>query len=384
MKPIPYGRQHIDEKDIAAVIETLQSDYLTQGPKVAEFEEAFAKYVGAQFAIAVSNGTAALHLAGIALNVQKGQKVLTSPITFAATANAMLYSGAEVDFVDIHPETYTIDLDLLEQKLATAPKGTYAGVLPIDFAGFPVDMERLRKMANNYNLWIIEDACHAPGAYFTDSMGEQVKCGSGVYSDLTVFSFHPVKHIACGEGGMITTNDEKLYQQLCDLRTHGITRDPDRMRENHGGWYHEMHILGYNYRLPDLNCALGITQLAKADEGMKRRQEIASRYAAAFKDHPNIRVQTRSEERFNAYHLFVIRVPKRKEFYDYMREHQIYCQIHYLPCHLHPYYQDLGWKRGDLHVAEKYYEECITLPIFPSLTDDEQNYVIEKTLNFFA
>jgi UDP-4-amino-4,6-dideoxy-N-acetyl-beta-L-altrosamine transaminase len=373
---IPYGRQNITQEDIDAVVETLKHDFLTQGPKVQEFEEKFAEYVGAKYACAVSNGTAALHLAGLALGAKKGQKIITTPITFAATANSMLYCGAEVEFVDINPDTYLIDLDLVEDKLRSHPKGTFSGVIPVDFTGLPINSERLRKLADKYDLWIIEDACHAPGGYFNDSKGTKVYCGNGTYSDLTCFSFHPVKHIACGEGGMITTNNKELHTAVMRLRTHGIRKD--NMIENHGGWYHEMHDLGYNYRLPDINCALGVTQLKKADAGMLRRHEIADKYREAFKGLNFVKTQKQPEGSFNAYHLFVIEVEQRKKTYDYLRENGIFAQIHYIPTHLHPYYQKLGWKKGDFPHAEKYYENCISLPMFPTLTDEEQDYVIEK------
>lgn len=381
-KPIPYGRQSIDQEDIDAVIETLKSDWLTQGPKVKEFEIDFAAYVGSKYAVACSNGTAALHLSNLALGVEPGQKVLTTPITFAATANSVLYCGAEVDFVDIDPDTYLIDLDKVEEKLKNSPKGTYSGIIPVDFTGLPVDTERLKSIADQYGLWIIEDACHAPGGYFIDSDNSKVKCGSGIYSDLTCFSFHPVKHIASGEGGMITTNDEELYKKLLLFRTHGITKE--NMIEDHGGWYHEMHELGFNYRLPDLNCALGIAQLRKADKGLERRIEIATKYTSAFENVSGIKVQHQPEGFFNAWHLYVIEVADRNGLYDYLREHQIFAQIHYIPAHLHPFYKQKGWKLGDLPNAELYYESCISLPMFPSLTDEEQRYVIDKVLSFVS
>jgi dTDP-4-amino-4,6-dideoxygalactose transaminase len=229
-------------------------------------------------------------------------------------------------------------------------------------------------------LWIIEDACHAPGAYFTDSIGRRILCGSGIYSNLSCFSFHPVKHIACGEGGMITTNDEALYKKLIQLRTHGISRE--NMPEEKGAWFHEMQILGYNYRLPDLNCALGISQLAKADKGLARRHEIAANYTNAFSGISQIKIQKQPHEFSNAWHLFIIEVEKRKELYDFLKTKNIYSQVHYIPVHLHPYYQSLGWKAGDFPVAEKYYSQCLTLPLYPALTDEEQQYVINSVLEF--
>lgn len=378
---IPYGKQTIDQSDIDAVVKALNSDFLTQGPLVAEFEEKFARYVGARYAVACSNGTAALHLCGLALNVKPGQKIITTPITFAASANAFLYCGAEIDFVDINPQTFLMDLDLLEQKLRQAPAGTYAGVVPVDFTGLPVNTEKLKKLADEFGFWIVEDACHAPGGYFINSHKETVLCGSGIYSDLTCFSFHPVKHIACGEGGMVTTNNPDLYKRLQVLRTHGISRES--MPETEGGWYHEMQVLGYNYRLPDLNCALGISQLIKAEKGLARRREIAQRYFESLGGATDIRFQLQPEHFFNAWHLFVIRTSRRRALYDYLKTKNIYTQIHYIPVHTHPYYQQMGWKKGDFPRAESYYDECLSLPLYPGLTNEEQEYVISCILSFF-
>jgi UDP-4-amino-4,6-dideoxy-N-acetyl-beta-L-altrosamine transaminase len=380
-KPIPYGRQHIDEKDIEAVVSTLKSDFLTTGPKVKEFEDKFAEYVGAKYAVAVSNGTAALHLSCLALGLKPGQKVLTTPITFAASSNCVLYCGADDEFCDIDRDTYLIDIEAVEAKLAEHPKGTYAGIIPVDFTGLPVNTEALRKLADEHDLWIIEDACHAPGAYYIDSKGQKISAGGGTYSDLTCFSFHPVQHLASGEGGRVTTNDEDLYKSIRQLRTHGIRNT--NMDENHGGWYHEMHDLGYNYRLPDINCALGIEQLAKADKGLSRRLEIAHRYDLELSKIPEITIQKQPENSQNAYHLYVIEVPDRKNFYDYLREKQILAQVHYIPTHLHPFYKKRGWGKGDMPQSEDYYEHCISIPMFPSLSDEEQGYVIECIQNYF-
>ena len=234
-KPIPYGRQHINEADIAAVITALQADFLTQGPTIAEFENQFAEYVGAKYAVAVANGTAALHLCTLALGVNEGSKVITTPITFAASANCVRYCGGEVVFADIDPHTLLLDINDVRKLLEAHPKGYFQGIIPVDFAGYPVNLEAFRQLANEHGLWIIEDACHAPGGFFTDSKGVQQRCGNGNYADLAIFSFHPVKHIACGEGGMITTNDKALYDKLLLLRTHGITKNETLMPENHGG-----------------------------------------------------------------------------------------------------------------------------------------------------
>ncbi|UYZ64517.1 UDP-4-amino-4,6-dideoxy-N-acetyl-beta-L-altrosamine transaminase [Hymenobacter weizhouensis] len=372
--PIPYGRQHITPEDIQAVNETLLSDYLTQGPKVAEFEQQFAAYVGAQYAVVVSNGTAALHLCALALGVQPGQRVITTPITFAASANCVRYCGGEVHFADIDPATALIDLQAVRRLLESHPRGYFYGLIPVDFAGLPVNLEEARQLCDEFGLWMIEDSCHAPGGYFTDSRGTQQRCGNGQFADLAIFSFHPVKHIATGEGGMITTNRPDLYEKLLKLRTHGITKDPAQMSRNEGGWYMEMQELGYNYRLPDMLCALGISQLRRADEGLARRRELAVRYDAAFEELPAVQPLTGAPG--HAYHLYVIQVPRRKELYDALRERQILTQVHYIPVHTMPYYQSLGWQRGDFPLAEEYYAHCLSIPLYPSLTDEQQQYVI--------
>ena len=378
---IPYGRQNIDQSDIDAVIDTLKSDFLTQGPKVIEFETKFAQYVGARYAILTGNATEALHLSAQALGTNNSSVVLTTPITFVASANCVSYCGGRIDFVDIDSQTALMDLDKLEEKLGTKPYGYYSGVIPVDFAGLPVDLERLRNIADKHNLWIIEDACHAPGGYFIDSKGQEQRCGNGVFTDLSVFSFHPVKHIACGEGGMITTNNEQLYKQLCLLRTHGITKEPELLNQHDGGWYYEMQQLGYNYRMPDILASLGITQLAKVDKSIERRIEIARRYDQAFDD-TTIDNSVGHYRKGNAYHLYVIQVERRKELYDYLRSRGIFAQVHYIPVHLMPYYRQLGWKEGDLPNSEQYYKHCLSLPMYPSLTEEEQEHVIDCVLLF--
>lgn len=393
-KAIPYGRQNITQEDIDAVISALQSDYLTQGPKIAEFEAAFAEYIGCNYAVAVSNGTAALHLCALALDVKEGDKVITTPITFAASANCIKYCGGDVVFADIDPSTYLLDINNVRSLLEASPKGTYKGIVPVDFAGKAVDLEAFRKLADEFGLWIIEDACHAPGGYFTDAARKQQNCGNGNFADLAIFSFHPVKHIACGEGGMITTNDETLYKKLLMLRTHGITKSdaaytnsiefasgtPDA--ENYPGWYMEMQTLGYNYRLTDFQAALGITQLERADAGIDKRREIAAIYKEAFTGKPYIKGQSGVVEG-HAYHLYVIEVQDRLGLYNYLRENKIFAQIHYIPCHLMPYYRELGWNEGDMPLAENYYKNCISLPMYPTLTDEEQLYVINKIEEYY-
>ncbi|HJG18881.1 UDP-4-amino-4,6-dideoxy-N-acetyl-beta-L-altrosamine transaminase [Odoribacter splanchnicus] len=383
MKAIPYGHQHITDEDIQAVIETLKSDYLTQGPKIIEFEQAFARYVGAKYAVAVSNATAGLHLAATALQVRSGDKVIVTPITFAASANCIRYCNGMVVFCDIDPDTYLMDIKKLRRLLETNPPSTFKGIVPVDFAGYPHQMEEFRQLADEYGLWILEDACHAPGGYFIDSNGEKQFCGNGKFADVTVFSFHPVKHIATGEGGMVTTNDKELFDRLSLLRTHGITKNPACLHENHGGWYYEMQELGYNYRLTDFQAALGLSQLKRADEGLKRRQKIAVRYNEAFKRIADIQTPYASPDVFHAYHLYIIQVPDRLDLYNYLHENGIYAQVHYIPLHLMPYYREQGNKPGDLPVAEKYYSRCLSLPMFPTLTDEEQEYVIKKIEYYF-
>lgn len=391
MKSIPYGRQNITQEDIDAVIETLRSDFLTQGPKITEFETAFAKYIGAKYAVAIANGTAALHLCAMAMDVTGGQKIITTPITFAASANCIRYCGGEVVFGDIDPDTYLLDINSVKKLLTASPKGTYQGIIPVDFAGRAVNLEEYRKLADEYGLWIIEDACHAPGGYFIDSKGDKQLCGNSNYAELAIFSFHPVKHIASGEGGMITTNDEKLYKKLLALRTHGIVK-ADNLYTNSiefaGGkdtyplWYMEMQTLGYNYRLTDFQAALGTSQLKRADAGLARRKEIAQKYYEAFKDKSFINGQSGVVEG-HAYHLYVIEVDERLTLYNYLRTKNIFAQIHYIPCHLMPYYRQFGWEEGDRPNAETYYKHCISLPMYPTLSDEEQQYVINTVASFY-
>ncbi len=392
---IPYGKQNITKEDIQVVVEALQSDYLTQGPRIKEFEDHFANYVGSKYAVAVSNGTAALHLCTLALGVQEGDKVITTPITFAASANCVRYCGGEVVFSDIDPDTYLLDINKVKLLLENAPSGTYKGIIPVDFAGRAVDLEAFRKLANEYNLWIIEDACHAPGGYFTDSKSISQNCGNGNYADLAIFSFHPVKHIACGEGGMITTNDEALYKKLLALRTHGITKNESEYSnsvefacgkttsdEKYPGWYMEMQTLGFNYRITDFQAALGTSQLQRADDGLIKRRSIASIYNKAFDGQSFVKSQSGVIEG-HAYHLYIIEVEDRLELYNYLRENKVFAQIHYIPCHLMPYYRELGWKEGDFPNAESYYQGCISLPMYPTLSLNEQNFVINLIMKFF-
>ncbi|MCG9900360.1 MAG: UDP-4-amino-4,6-dideoxy-N-acetyl-beta-L-altrosamine transaminase [Hydrotalea sp.] len=383
MNKIPYSKQYIDESDIDAVKSVLTSTWLTQGPTIAEFEKKFAEYIECKYAVAVSNGTAALHLCALALGIKEGQKVITTPISFSATANCIRYCGGEVVFVDVDPETHLLDLDKVENLLKSSKPGEYSGIIPVDFAGLPVNMEKLHRIANEYGLWIIEDACHAPGGYIIDSNNKVVKCGQGKYANLAIFSFHPVKHIAAGEGGMITTNDETLYHKLRNLRSHGIQQRSELKIYDHGPWYYEMQELGYNYRLTDIQAALGISQLARQKEGMKRRIEIAKKYYESFKRQSFIIRQSGVIEG-HAYHLYVVEFRRRTELYKFLATNNIITQIHYIPIHLMPYYQNLGNKKGDFAIAEEYYDNCLSLPMYPTLSDSEQQFVIDKIFEFYS
>lgn len=375
---IPYGRQNIEQYEIDEVVRTLKSDFLTQGPKVYEFEKCFAEYVGSNYAVAVSNATAGLHIAVKSLGLMKGDRVITTPITFASSANCARFVGAEVWFSDIDSDTYLISIEKTKELIESKPKGFFKGIIPVDFAGLPVDLEAFRSLADQHGLWIIEDACHAPGGSFTDSNGNDINCGQGAYSDCSVFSFHPVKHIACGEGGMVTTNSKAVYEKLLSLRSHGITKE--NLLENHGGWYYEMKELGFNYRLTDIHCTLGISQLAKNNKGVERRNQIAKIYKDAFQD--KIKFQSLPDGVKNAHHLFVIEFENRKELYDHLRLKGIYAQIHYIPVHTLPYYKKIGYEGADLSNAESYYKRCLSLPMYPTLTKIEQEYIIRTVLDF--
>jgi UDP-4-amino-4,6-dideoxy-N-acetyl-beta-L-altrosamine transaminase len=389
-KVIPYGKQSLTEEDIQAVIDVLKSDYWTQGPVIQEFEQNFAKYVGSKYAVAVSNGTAALHLSALALGLKPGDQVITTPITFVATANCVGYCGAEVIFADIDRKTYLLDIHSARKLLEEDTEHKIKGIIPVDFAGRVVDLEAYRALADEFNCWIIEDACHAPGGSFINSKGKNELAGNGKYADLSIFSFHPVKHIASGEGGMITTNNEELYQRILKLRTHGITKNQEHFEnsisisggsESYPNWYMEMHELGFNYRLTDIQAALGNSQLTRADKGIIRRREIAKRYNEAFLDLSSIKTNSFIGMNEHAFHLYIIEVENREELYLKLREKSILAQIHYFPAHLMPYYIALGWKEGDFPNAEDYYKKCISLPIYPTLTNIDQKKLIELILS---
>jgi len=336
-----------------------------------------------------------LHLCVLALGIENGEKVITTPLTFAASANCVRYCNGEVVFADINPESYLLDISKVRFLLESSPKGTYKGIIAVDFAGRAVNLEEFKALAVEYDLWLIEDACHAPGGYFIDNQSYYQNCGNGKFADLAIFSFHPVKHISCGEGGMITTNNQQLYQKLLKLRTHGIvkaeklyTNTMDFANGHNGtsaypGWYMEMQSLGFNYRLTDFQAALGISQLKRADWGLDKRREIASIYNNAFQDKYFIKGQSGVIEG-HAYHLYVLEVEDRLGLYNALRTKNILAQIHYIPCHLMPYYRDLGWREGDLPNAENYYKSCISLPMYPTLNNEKQQYVIQSILEFYG
>jgi len=376
---IPYGHQDISEADIQAVVDVLRSDFLTQGPAVPAFEKAVANYCSAKHAVAANSATSALHLACLALGVGKGDVVWTSPITFVASANCALYCGAEVDFVDIDPHTYNLSVACLSEKLARAKKNGRLPkvVIPVHLCGQPCDMAGIYALSQQYGFKIIEDASHAIGGKYKNE-----PIGNCRYSDITVFSFHPVKIITTGEGGLAVTNDVQLARKMQLLRSHGITRDPIEMSgESEGGWYYQQVELGYNYRMTDMQAALGSSQLQRLDAFISRRMELADYYSIALTSFP-ISVPQGSSD--SAWHLYVIQVDEaragisRKTIFDALRVQGIQANVHYMPVHLQPYYRNLGYTLGDFPAAEYYYERCLTLPLYPGLTDDEQNRIIKE------
>ena len=381
MKPIPYGRQEITDADVKAVTDVLRSDFLTQGPLVEEFEKKIAQFVGASYAVAVTNGTAALHLAALALKVKPGQKVLCTTNSFVASSNCVEYCGGQVELVDIDPKTLCLDVKQVEAKIKSAPPGTYQGVVTVDFAGLPSELEKLSQICRANKMWLLEDACHAFGAQLTDSTGKTSFCGNGQFADISVFSFHPVKHIATGEGGALTTNSKEIYDRLKMLRSHGITKDPQLLKKNDGPWYQEMQMLGFNYRISDILCALGLSQLQRIETNLKKRQAIADRYFAELKNLPLVLPQVASSQR-HAWHLFVVQADKRDQLFQFLREHQINPQVHYVPIHQQPYYiEKYGVK--SLPVAEAYYHRALSLPMYHGLSAEDQSYVIETLKKFF-
>ncbi|WP_256874491.1 UDP-4-amino-4,6-dideoxy-N-acetyl-beta-L-altrosamine transaminase [Nostoc sp. C057] len=376
---IPYGRQDINQEDIDAVIEVLRSDWITQGPAIERFEQAVANYCGAKYAVAVSSATAALHIACFAAGLGQGDILWTSPNTFVASANCGLYCGAKVDFVDINPNTYNLSVDELESKLAEAEKqGCLPKILiPVHFAGQSCEMEQIAALSQRYGFKIIEDASHAIGGSYQGNF-----IGSCQFSDMAVFSFHPVKIITTGEGGMVLTNQDELYQRLIRLRSHGITRNPDLMQgESHGSWYYQQLELGFNYRMTDIQAALGASQLQRLDKFVERRQLIAQRYNQLLQDLPLI-LPWQHPDSESSWHLYVIRLKLDKinkthrQIFEELRSTGVGVNLHYIPVHIQPYYQKLGFQLGDFPKVEQYYEEAITIPLYYGLNEESQDKVV--------
>jgi UDP-4-amino-4,6-dideoxy-N-acetyl-beta-L-altrosamine transaminase len=373
---LSYGRQWIDDDDVAAVVSVLRGDWLTQGPTITEFERALATYTGARHCVAVANGTAALHIAVQALGIPPGAEGITTPNTFVASANCLAYSGLRPVLADIEETTYNLDLDQVARRMTAATRV----LVPVHFAGQPLDMDALAVLRRGRDIQTVEDAAHAIGSRYAD--GSRV--GSCRHSDMTTFSFHPVKTITTGEGGAITTNSDELFQRLLRLRTHGITRDPALVQRHDGPWYYEMHDLGYNYRITDLQAALGLSQLGKLDRFMARRREIVAQYNAAFAGLAFVRTPVERPGVVSCFHLYVLRIDfarakvARGAMMERLRERRIGTQVHYIPIHLQPYYaRQYGFRRGDYPVAERYYDEAISLPLFPAMTDADVGRVVE-------
>lgn len=393
-KFIPYGRQSLDDDDIEAVVKTLKSDWITQGKTISEFENAVANKTGVRYAVAVATGTAALHSACFAAGIGNGDEIITSPITFAASGNCAIFLGASVKFVDIQADTYCMDSQRLEEAITPRTKA----IIPIDFAGQPCDMDEINAIARKHNLTVIEDAAHSLGAIYK---GKPV----GALAPMTTFSFHPVKHITTGEGGMVVTDNKELAEKLMLFRTHGITNNDNCMilkeqaadnetpsqtggnPDTRSPWYYEMQALGYNYRITDIQCSLGLSQLRKLDRFVARRLEIVERYNEAFEQSPLLVTPYVKSDRQSAWHLYMIRLrldkmsKGRREVFEQLRALGIGVHVHYIPLHLQPYYRDkFGYKRGDFPEAEAYYDSALTIPLFPGMTDDDCEHVIKSVL----
>lgn len=378
-KFLPYGRQSIDEEDITAVAETLRSDWLTTGPKVGEFEEAFTAWVGARYAVSFSSGTAALHGAAFAAGLGPGDEAITSPLTFAATANCVLYQGGTPVFSDVREDTLNIDPERVSERITARTKA----LLPVDYAGHPADLDALHKIAERHGLIVIEDACHALGA---EHRGRRV----GRISHMSVFSFHPVKHLTTGEGGMVTTDNVRFADTLRKFRNHGISSEA-RERQAHGQWHYEMVLLGFNYRLTDIACALGLRQLAKSESNLARRRQIAARYSETLSSISGVTLPVVQDHVLPAWHLYPVRLKldslkvSRAEIFQALRAENLGVNVHYIPVHLHPYYRDrFGYKPGDYPLAESAYERLVSLPIFHGMTDRDVEDVISALRKVMA
>ncbi len=375
---LPYGKQWIDDRDIQAVIDVLRGNYLTTGPTVDEFEKEFARYVGARYAVSFSSGTAALHGACFVAGVTESDEVITTPITFAATANCILYQNATPIFADIDEKTYNISPKSIKGKITNKTKA----IIPVDFTGQPVDLDEINKLAKEHQLIVIEDAAHALGATYK---GKKV----GSLSDMTMFSLHPVKHITTGEGGVITTNNKVYYEKLVQFRSHGITRENNKLFDNHGPWYYEMQFLGFNYRMTDIQAALGLSQIKKIDKFIDLRKKYVEIYNKAFAEIDGIVPPYQSTEADSSWHLYIIRLEgvlrsKRKKLFTLLRQKNIGVNVHYIPVYYHPYYRELGYDKGLCPISEELYEEIITLPLFPKMTLEDISYVIKSVKDSIA
>lgn len=365
---IPYGKQTIDQDDIQAVVDVLKSDFLTTGPKIAEFEQTVADYVGAKYAVAISNGTSALHAACFAAGIGPGDEVITTPLTFAASANCVLYCGGTPVFADIDPKTYNIDPEDIRRKITDRTKA----IIAVHLAGQPCDMDAIHSIAREHGLIVIEDGAHALGSVYK---GKKI----GSLSDMTTFSFHPVKPITTGEGGMIVTDNEEFYKKMALFRSHGITRDDSMMTRNDGPWFYQQFDLGYNYRITDIQCALGCSQMKKLDRFLARRKEIVARYNEAFADCDNIITPYQLSDTESGWHLYIVQVKNcdRRQVFEAMREKGIGVNVHYIPVYMHPYYQEHGYENVHCANAEEIYSHIISLPLYPGLTSEQQDYVID-------
>jgi perosamine synthetase len=365
---IPYGKQTIEQDDIQAVVDVLQSDFLTTGPKIAEFEQTVADYVGAKYAVAISNGTSALHAACFAAGIGPGDEVITTPLTFAASANCVLYCGGTPVFADVDPKTYNIDPEDIRRKITDRTKA----IIAVHLAGQPCDMDAIHSIAREHGLIVIEDGAHALGSVYK---GKKV----GSMSDMTTFSFHPVKPITTGEGGMIVTDKEDFYKKMVLFRSHGITRDDSMMTRNDGPWFYQQFDLGYNYRITDIQCALGCSQMKKLDRFLARRKEIVARYNEAFADCDNIITPYQLSDTESGWHLYIVQVKNcdRRQVFEAMREKGIGVNVHYIPVYMHPYYQEHGYENVHCANAEEIYSHIISLPLYPGLTSEQQDYVID-------
>ncbi len=365
---IPYGKQTIEQDDIQAVVDVLKSDFLTTGPKIAEFEQTVADYVGAKYAVAISNGTSALHAACFAAGIRPGDEVITTPLTFAASANCVLYCGGTPVFADVDPKTYNIDPEDIRRKITDRTKA----IIAVHLAGQPCDMDAIHSIAREHGLIVIEDGAHALGSVYK---GKKVGC----LSDMTTFSFHPVKPITTGEGGMIVTDNEDFYKKMVLFRSHGITRDDSIMTRNDGPWFYQQFDLGYNYRITDIQCALGCSQMKKLDRFLAQRKKIVARYNEAFADCDNIITPYQLSDTESGWHLYIIQVKNcdRRQVFENMREKGIGVNVHYIPVYMHPYYQEHGYETVHCANAEEIYSHIISLPLYPGLTFEQQDYVID-------